>query len=561
MIAPDNSSAPLVAVIPFVGNEQNDDSLWVGALLARMLIQMLQAAELSVLDYNVIARQLTTNKFVLPLDRQGVASLRQSLKLHALLHGRYVLDEVGKLLGFRLMLEAPDVVPVPLEVSAPLPEFSRFMERVALSIVEPLGRPIDDDLRQKISRVPRPVSFEALRQLARAYGAWARRQNELALAAVSSTQALDPNFEEAAALEVAIARSAADTVTTKNAFRRWASIAEKQGQSELATERLLMLGHWLTERGEWDEARRAYDETRNQFQRQKNEEGEARAINDLANLELMRGKYQHAIQAYRRNLRIFEADLEFEPDRARTLYNLSIAHKNLGQHVEAERAIEEALAQARDMKDTALEAHCLIQRGALHHDAGRWAQANIDYAHAARLFEALKDQKRLAIVKTHQSIVLKHQGDYDRAEALLLQAVEAFEKLDDPHEEAVCWVNLADLYLSMGLYDQAWDYAEKALDALTQLKSGWQDRAQEIISTLESIPEQVPAVEDETVENGDDQPDDLSDISETVKLFSRSMNPTDPKPPTQMGSDEPPSNLTANRPSSEQSSDERDGTS
>ena len=561
MIAPDNSSAPLVAVIPFVGNEQNDDSLWVGALLARMLIQMLQAAELSVLDYNVIARQLTTNKFVLPLDRQGVASLRQSLKLHALLHGRYVLDEVGKLLGFRLMLEAPDVVPVPLEVSAPLPEFSRFMERVALSIVEPLGRPIDDDLRQKISRVPRPVSFEALRQLARAYGAWARRQNELALAAVSSTQALDPNFEEAAALEVGIARSAADTVTTKNAFRRWASIAEKQGQSELATERLLMLGHWLTERGEWDEARRAYDETRNQFQRQKNEEGEARAINDLANLELMRGKYQHAIQAYRRNLRIFEADLEFEPDRARTLYNLSIAHKNLGQHVEAERAIEEALAQARDMKDTALEAHCLIQRGALHHDAGRWAQANIDYAHAARLFEALKDQKRLAIVKTHQSIVLKHQGDYDRAEALLLQAVEAFEKLDDPHEEAVCWVNLADLYLSMGLYDQAWDYAEKALDALTQLKSGWQDRAQEIISTLESIPEQVPAVEDETVENGDDQPDDLSDISETVKLFSRSMNPTDPKPPTQMGSDEPPSNLTANRPSSEQSSDERDGTS
>jgi len=561
MIAPDNSSAPLVAVIPFVGNEQNDDSLWVGALLARMLIQMLQAAELSVLDYNVIAKQLTTNKFVLPLDRQGVASLRQSLKLHALLHGRYVLDEVGKLLGFRLMLEAPDVVPVPLEVSAPLPEFSRFMERVALSIVEPLGRPIDDDLRQKISRVPRPVSFEALRQLARAYGAWARRQNELALAAVSSTQALDPNFEEAAALEVGIARSAADTVTTKNAFRRWASIAEKQGQSELATERLLMLGHWLTERGEWDEARRAYDETRNQFQRQKNEEGEARAINDLANLELMRGKYQHAIQAYRRNLRIFEADLEFEPDRARTLYNLSIAHKNLGQHVEAERAIEEALAQARDMKDTALEAHCLIQRGALHHDAGRWAQANIDYAHAARLFEALKDQKRLAIVKTHQSIVLKHQGDYDRAEALLLQAVEAFEKLDDPHEEAVCWVNLADLYLSMGLYDQAWDYAEKALDALTQLKSGWQDRAQEIISTLESIPEQVPAVEDETVENGDDQPDDLSDISETVKLFSRSMNPTDPKPPTQMGSDEPPSNLTANRPSSEQSSDERDGTS
>lgn len=533
MDSSDSISLPPVAVIPFVGNEQSDDAAWLGALLSRLLIRHLQEAEIAALDYNTVAAQLTAKQIVLPLTPPGAASLRQALKLDALVHGRYTLDEFGKMLGFRLFVDAPDIAPVALEVSAPLAEFSRFLDRVALAIIDQLGRPIDDDLRQHLSRVPRPATFEALRQLARAYGAWARNQKELALAAVTSALALDGSLEEAAALEVAIARTANDTVTTRSAFKRWASIAEKQGRPLIAAERLTLLGHWLQERGEWEEARRTYDDTRGIFTRQKFEFGEAQAVNNLANLELMRGKFQNAIQAYRRNLRVLELQEDSDADKGRTLYNLSIAHKNLGQHEESMRAVEEALSIARQMKDTIAEARCLVQRGSLHDESGHWAQANIDYAHAARLFDVLGDERGLAVVKTHQSIVLKQQGDYDRAETLLVQASEALEKLNDPHEVAVTWVNLADLYTSMGLYDSAWDYAERALEALSKLKSVWTERAREIIATLESIPE-VNVEEDEPDEPAEETspPDDGPlDLSGTVSLFSRS-HPADPIPPS-----------------------------
>lgn len=509
-----------VAVIPLLGNEQTDDALWLGAVLARLLAKHLDAGPFTVVDYNVVAEQLARDPFVLPLDAASVDAVLERLKAQALVHGRYILDETGRMLGFRLLVEAPNIPHIPLEVSTPLPEFSRFIERVSLALIEQLGAPIDDALRQRLARIVRPASFEALHQLARAYAAWSRRQNELALAAVTSSLAIDPQYEEAAALEVAIARTASDTQTTRAAFRRWSSLAEKQGQPIVAAERLLMLGHWLMEHGEWEEARRAYDDTRSLFLRQKHEYGEAQAINNLANLEMLRGKYQNAIGAYRRNLRILQDDPHRESDRAQTLYNLSLAHKNLGQREEAKRAVEEAMSEASRLQDQRLEAYCLVQRGALNDDMGQWAQAASDYAQAARLLDALGDEKTLAQVKTHQAILFKQQGDYNRAEALLRQALPVFEQAKDSHELAVLWVNLADLCLSISAYDQAWDYAERAVDVLTGLKSGWLDRAQDILDTLDAVAQiSAPATEAEP----DTPPlsDTSLNVSETVTIGPR----------------------------------------
>src|SRR5688572_5250567 len=420
---PQNPSPNPIAVAPLVGNEHGDEMLWLGAILARQLASHLAGAEMPTLDYNTVVSQLLSAKHSLPLDRSSAQAVREALKLSALVHGRFNLDETGKMLGFRLMVDAPELPAVPLEISAPLAEFSRFIDRVALTVIEQLGTSIDDALRQRVSRLVRPTSFEVLRQLARAYAAWSRNQNELALAAVTSALALDAHYEEAVALEVAVARTAGDSSTARSAYKRWANIAEKQGRNIEAAERMTMLGHWLIERGEWEDARRAYDETRGLLVHQKDEISDARAINNLANIELMRGKYQNAIQAYRRNLRIFENDPDSASEFANTLFNLSLAHKNLGQHQEAETAVEEALKEARSLKDTALEARSLAQRAALHDDAGRWAQANADLAQANRLFDMLGDERGMALIKTHQAILHKQQGDYDRAEALLLQAL------------------------------------------------------------------------------------------------------------------------------------------
>ena len=325
--------------------------------------------------------------------------------------------------------------------------------------------------------------------------AWAKGQNQLALAAISSALALDPDLDEAAAIEVAVARSAGDTATARNAFRRWAAIATKRQRPLLAAERLVALGHWLADRGEWAEARRAYEDARNLFQAGGNEYGQAQVIDNLASLDILEGKTQTAIQSYRRSLRVFETASDGQSDTIITYFNLALAHKGLGQTEEAERAIEEAILLARRLKETRLEALCLAQRGTIRDDMGQWGQANADYAQAIRLLDVVGDERAIAIVKSHQGLLKRQQGVYNQAETLMLEAVETLERIDDVHEQAVVWFNLADLYIAMGLYDQAWDYAERAHEVFSKMKSGWADRAKSLLSTLERIPKDMPEAE------------------------------------------------------------------
>lgn len=489
-----------IAVAPFIGNQQTEEANWLGASLSKLLAEHLAGIDLPILAHRQVIEQMVKDKHQLPLAEAAVQSLRQELKVEVLVYGRYVLDEDGKMLGLRLTVEAPGSARPPLETAGPIAGFAQFVERLSLALIELLGVPINDALRQKAHDLPRPASFEAFRQTSQATLAWSKGQNQLALAAIASALALDPELDEAAAIEVAVARSAGDTTTTRDAFRRWASIAGKQRRPLVAAERLVMLGHWLAERGEWIDARRAYEDARNLFQTGSNEYGQAQVANNLANLDVFSGKTQDAIQTYRRSLRIFETAPNGQADTIITYFNLALAHKNLGQREEAERAIEEALLFSRRLKDTRLEALCLAQRGAIRDDMGQWGQASADYTQAGRLLDVVGDDRAMSVVKSHQGLLKRQQGVYDQAEALMLEAEETLGRVNDPHEQAVVWFNLADLYLVMELYDQAWDYAERAHETFTKLKSAWGDRAKALLVALESIPKDVPGPEPDLAE-------------------------------------------------------------
>lgn len=478
-----------IVIIPLIGRQQNEEAHWIGALLSRLWAAHLEAAGLPVMPYNVTVDHLKSSRFSLPLKKKDIETLTLTLKLRALIHGQYVLDEEAKLLGVRLMVEGADIPPAPLEVATPLAGFSRFVERIALSLVERLGESVDDDLRASLHDVRRPASFEALRQLARAYAAWSRKQNELALTAVDAALALDPAFEEAIGIKVAIARTADDISAARDAFRRWVEVARRDGRPLDAGNRLLMMGHWLAGRGEWSAARSAYEDARALFEGETYDRGKSQALNNLSNLDLVRGRTQDAIQVYRRSLRVFEAEPDGGLDMAITYYNLGLAHKNLGQREEAKRAVEQARALARRLNDAHLEAMCFAQRGALHDDAGEWAQARVAYDQAARLFDLTGDDSGRAIVKSHQAMLHKQQGAYSQAEQLMLEALDLFDESGDPHAGAVLLLNMADLYLAMQLYDQSWEYARRAHDVFVSLKSDWQNITKELLETLDSIPE------------------------------------------------------------------------
>ncbi len=484
---PQTRPASQIGIAPLVGNQETDQAYALGTLLSMLLSRHLSEAGLPVVPAQAVARRLFEGGRELPLDADGIQEMKARLGLGALVHGRYTLDDEGKMLGLRLAIDAPEVPPMPLEASTPLAGFARFVEHIALALIERLELPIDDRLRQRVGAVARPASFEAFRQVAQAQAAWSRGQSELALAAITSALALDPDYEDAIAIEVAVARAASDTATVREAFRRWAAVAVKRARLLDGAQRLTLLGHWLNKRGEWTEARAAYEDARNLYRRRNDETGEARALNNLANLDLSEGRVQAAIKTYRRSLRAFESDPNARPDGAITLLNLALAHKSLGQREEALMAAEQALTVARGLKDPRLEGRILAQRGAIYDDMGEWSRSEADYGSAAQLLAAADDLAGLAMVKSHQALLFKQQGHYARAEALNLEALAAFERQANPHEQAVVWLNLADLYFAMRLYDQAWRYANQAHDVFFRLKSGLSEHARTLVEALEDL--------------------------------------------------------------------------
>lgn len=481
-----------IAIVPLLSKQQTEKARWLGVLLCKLLTTHLEAAGLPTLPYDDINRHLSTAGQKLPLDQAGVQAAQTALKLRALIHGHYVLDEETKMFGVRLLVEGADISGPPLEASTPLAGFSRFIERLSLALVERLEPPITGEVRQQIRAVPRPANFEAFRQLSEAYAAWSKDLNELALASLESALTLDPDLEEAASVAAAVARTARDTDTAQARFRQWIDMAQRKNLPLVAGERLMMLGHWLFARGEWEKARKVYQEAGTIYRREDHTHGKIQVQNDLANIDLQQGKIQSAIQTYRRSLRAIEDIPDTEQDEAVTLFNLALAHKNLGQTDESMRAVEQAGDLAQRLKDTHLQAKCLMQRGVLHDDKGEWGRASSDYAQALRLFDILNDEKNMAMVKNHQALIYKQQGAYDRAEALLLQALQTFEEESDIHERAIVWFNLAELYYSMQLYEQAWEYAEQAQAVFTRLKSGWLTLAKELIEMLENVPDSPP---------------------------------------------------------------------
>ncbi len=492
-----------VAVVPLAGNQDTDEAYALGALFSKLLGDHLERADIPVVESRVLARYMALQKHELPPDENQRAAVQAQFRADALVYGWYVYDEDGKQFGVRLIVEGVDEEP-PIEASTPVAAFPRFVEHVSLALIEALGIRISDDLRRRIKSMPRPAQFEAFRQAALAQAAWSRGQHELALAAAASALALDNGYEDALAVQVAVARAAGDSETARTAFQGWSAAAVRRGDLQAGAERLLLLGHWLRDRGEWADARRAYEGARNLFERDKDEVGSVQAQNNIANMDLMTGKTQAAIKTYRRSLRVFELHSGTQRDTATALLNLSLAHRTLGQRDEALIAAEQAATLARGLGDAGLEARAFMALGAVRHDMGLWSRADEDYARAGSLLEALDDEPALATVRCQQAILYKQQGNYQRAEDLLFEALSALKRELHVHEQAVTWLNLADLYYSMQLFEQAWEYADRADKVFRQLGSDCAEQSRALLAALERLsaqtePEEEAALPDDTL--------------------------------------------------------------
>jgi tetratricopeptide (TPR) repeat protein len=475
-----------VAVAPLVGRDDEEETIWLGASLSKLLTEHLAGAEMVVLDHNAIARTMVAQDRALPLSKTDAEALRRDLKLAALVHGSFTFDAEGRLLGLHLQVDRAGQPRAPLEISAPLASFGRFIERTALALIERLGMQVTDDIRRKVAAVPRPTNFDAYRQVVRARAAWARDEQVLALTQIESALAMEPGLEEAIEIALALALAANDTDMLRNTYRRWADLALGGSRAVVGAERLMAYGHWLAALGEWAPAQTVYEEALDVFRRERRQSGEMRALNHLANLALQRGQFQRAAETYQRTAQTLEA-ANAHRDAAIAWHNLALALRGLGETEEAADAVERALTLARQANQGALEARGYMLRGAISDDAGMWAAAQTDYQQAARILESAGDTFGLAMVKDQQAGLQRQQGNYRQSESLRLEALALLEQSGHAHEVAIVQLNLADLYFAMGNYAGAWDYASRAHQALEKMGSSIAAQAKTLVDTLNPL--------------------------------------------------------------------------
>ena len=473
-----------VALAPFIGEEGGSEQTWLGAALGKLVSEQLAATKvpaLDVLHYNAISQASLKLDRSLPLDSDGVKAMMAELKLSALVAGGFRLAE-GKL-HLALTIHSDEGKPATISESAETKEFAALTEQVTLALVNKLGLNVDDKAQERLKATARPRKFEAFQQVARARAAWADENFPLALSLVESALSMEPQLEEAAEVRIGAGSAANDPQIVIEGFVAWIDIAEQQKRPLERAHRLLLYGHWLMSQTRWEAAESAYQEALKIYGQQSNRLGKAQALENLANLALQRGNVGEAIESYRKSIAVYEI-MGADEEIATATFNLALGYRAQGQSQLALDALADVLGMTRRLKDRTLEAAALDQRATIYNEEENPNLARSDYQRALTIYEEEDDLPGLATVKDHLALLLASEGEFAAAEALRLEAIALFEGFADRHELAVAWANMAALYMEMGTYEQAWDYAQQAHDVFTQLGSGMQELTERLLAQL-----------------------------------------------------------------------------
>ncbi|MDQ3024044.1 MAG: tetratricopeptide repeat protein, partial [bacterium] len=144
-----------------------------------------------------------------------------------------------------------------------------------------------------------------------------------------------------------------------------------------------------------------------------------------------------------------------------------------GQWDEARSYFEDALALAREARDTAVEAALLCSLGSLQRGSGEFAAAESSYLRALLLAREITQPQLEAAALRDLGTLQRERGLQDEALDYLLRALEASRACSDKRGEAVTLDNLGMLYMDRFMADAAQDAYQQALSIARELKSPW----------------------------------------------------------------------------------------
>ena len=206
---------------------------------------------------------------------------------------------------------------------------------------------------------------------------------------------------------------------------RWAvaarDAARQRGERHAELRALSVQGAIALERGDGDAAMQHISAALDVAREVGDHTAQARCLNNLGIIAQLHGEPEHALATYKLALAAYQ-QAGLLRGMAETHHNIAISLRNLGDHVSALRAADEAVRIAGGAGDEALAALTLAGRAELHLLLGDVELAAVELSRASPVAERVHDHAGLVETWRLQAGVARVRGRDDEAVALLERA-------------------------------------------------------------------------------------------------------------------------------------------
>jgi CHAT domain-containing protein len=245
-----------------------------------------------------------------------------------------------------------------------------------------------------------------------------------------------------------------------------------------------------------------------------NQEALGRSLRSKANALYMLGENEEALKFHDEALRIFR-EVKNREEEARTLIPSIQPFILLGKYDQAFAAAEKAKAIFRELGDDKRWAHVEINVGNIYHRQDRFEEGLACYERAYEMLLPFRDAEGLAVALYNMAVCLitlndfpralatyqraremcvQHgmtllvtqsdyniaylyylRGEYSRAIEMLRATREECEKNGDAHVLALCYLDVAEIYLELNLSVEAKESAHEGFLRFQKLGMGYEE--------------------------------------------------------------------------------------
>lgn len=198
---------------------------------------------------------------------------------------------------------------------------------------------------------------------------------------------------------------------------------------------------------------------------------EAYITRQLGRLREVNGDTTGAIAQYGSTLAILSTIPDQKKNEVRTLRDLALAHRKVGNGARSIEYLERAKEIAEEIGDENSVAATLGYLGVIHKSQGNFIEARKVNEQAITIQSNRNDQRGLAAARSNLAIIYRMMGRLDEAQALHEQSLSIYRQQHERQAESRELSNLGTLQRVRGNFDNALDLHLKALAIAEQLQN------------------------------------------------------------------------------------------